>query len=96
MFGGNLPLQSPTLKMGDEDFALVSKSMKATYSAWENEPIPVKMKGTETMYGKVKESASTEDLNDQARRLLIFKDLLDKGAITPEEYEAKKRQILGL
>jgi uncharacterized membrane protein len=48
------------------------------------------------MYGKVKESASTEDLNDQARRLLIFKDLLDKGAITPEEYEAKKRQILGL
>ena len=86
----------PYIEMGDEDFALVSKSMKATYSAWENEPIPVKIKGTETMHGRVKESAPIEDLNDQARRLLIFKDLLDKGAITPEEYEAKKRQILGL
>ena len=89
-------IAKPYIEMGDEDFALVSKSMKATYSAWENEPIPVKIKGTETMYGKVKGSASTEDLNDQVRRLLIFKDLLDKGAITPEEYEAKKRQILGL
>jgi ribosomal protein S27AE len=86
----------PYIEMNDEDFALVSKSMKATYSAWDNEPIPVKIKGTETTYGKARESAPKDDLNDQARRLLIFKELLDKGAITPEEYEAKKRQILGL
>ena len=31
-----------------------------------------------------------------ARRLLLYKDLLDKGAITQEEYEEKKRQILDL
>ncbi len=86
----------PYVEMGDEDFALVSKSMKATYSSWENEPIPVKIKGTEKIYGTTKKSTPAEDLNDQARRLLIFKELLDKGAITPEEYEAKKRQILGL
>lgn len=31
-----------------------------------------------------------------AEELKIYKDLLDSGAITQEEYEAKKRQILGL
>ena len=31
-----------------------------------------------------------------ARRLLLYKDLLDKGAIAQEEYEEKKRQILDL
>ena len=31
-----------------------------------------------------------------ARQLLLYKDLLDKGAITQDEYEEKKRQILNL
>ena len=31
-----------------------------------------------------------------AAELKAFKELLDSGAITPEEYEAKKKQLLGL
>lgn len=38
--------------------------------------------------------ANTDD--EKVRRLLLYKDLLDKGAITQEEYEEKKRQILDL
>ncbi|MBE5926739.1 MAG: SHOCT domain-containing protein [Lachnospiraceae bacterium] len=31
-----------------------------------------------------------------AEALLAFKELLDKGAITQEEYDLKKKQLLGL
>ena len=31
-----------------------------------------------------------------AETLLVFKELLDKGAITQEEYDLKKKQLLGL
>lgn len=31
-----------------------------------------------------------------ADEIVKFKDLLDKGIITPEEFEAKKKQLLGL
>ena len=33
---------------------------------------------------------------DPADEILKYKRLLDAGAITPEEYEAKKKQLLGL
>lgn len=33
---------------------------------------------------------------DDADKLKIYKDLLDSGAITQEEFDAKKKQILGL
>jgi len=34
--------------------------------------------------------------NSDADELLKFKDLLDSGVLTQEEFEAKKRQLLGL
>jgi len=39
---------------------------------------------------RVKGTSSVE------QELRKYKDLLDKGLITPEEYEAKRRQLLGL
>ena len=40
------------------------------------------------------QSSSNDD--ETVRKILLYKDLLDRGAITAEEYEEKKRQILGL
>ena len=37
--------------------------------------------------------APTEDVADQIRR---FASLRDEGLLTPEEFEAKKTQLLGL
>ena len=47
--------------------------------------------------GKTKEVAakavSTEDGADELKK---YKDLYDQGVLTEEEFEAKKKQILGL
>ena len=42
------------------------------------------------------ESSQPTTASSDADELLKFKELLDAGAITEEEYEAKKKQILGL
>lgn len=42
---------------------------------------------------KVKKEEKTTSQADEIKK---FKELLDSGAITEEEYEAKKKQILGL
>lgn len=42
------------------------------------------------------ESNQSTPQSSDADELLKFKELLDEGAITEEEYEAKKKQILGL
>ena len=39
---------------------------------------------------------STTQNNTAADEILKFKDLLDKGIITQEEFDAKKKQLLGL
>lgn len=39
---------------------------------------------------------SNEDATSSADELLKFKDLLDAGVITQDEFDAKKKQILGL
>lgn len=38
----------------------------------------------------------TETKTDEADQLVKYKELLDKGVISQEEYEAKKKQLLGL
>ncbi len=38
----------------------------------------------------------TADANSQAQALEIYKDLLDKGTITQEDYDKKKKEILGI
>lgn len=38
----------------------------------------------------------TADANSQAQALGIYKDLLDKGTITQEDYDKKKKEILGI
>ena len=35
-------------------------------------------------------------VTDEADQLKKYKDLLDAGAITQEEFDAKKKQLLGL
>ncbi len=47
----------------------------------------------ETARNTVRESAPAADTAEQIAK---FKELLDSGAITQEEYDAKKRQLLGL
>lgn len=54
----------------------------------ENDP----QKGTSS--GEVKESVSKEV--DNLQQLKLCKELLDMGAITQEEFDAKKKQLLGL
>ena len=39
---------------------------------------------------------STHNKGTEADRLLKLKELLDSGAITQEEYESKKKQILNI
>lgn len=42
------------------------------------------------------EEQKAKGIKGQADEIAKFKELLDAGAITQEEYEAKKKQILGL
>lgn len=66
--------------------------------------LPVKEKAKEVTYSKEEEKASSED--DQAKQpvqvfssadeIRKFKELLDSGIITQEEFDAKKKQLLGL
>jgi predicted Zn-dependent peptidase len=35
-------------------------------------------------------------ITDSADQIAKYKDLLDKGIITQEEFDAKKKQLLGL
>ncbi len=39
---------------------------------------------------------TTNQTTDPAAEIAKYKSLLDSGAITPDEYEAKKKQLLGL
>lgn len=43
-----------------------------------------------------KPSVATEAKIDEADQLVKYKDLLDKGVISQEEFDAKKKQLLGL
>ncbi len=45
---------------------------------------------------QVSRRSLTDSGNNDADELMKYKQLLDAGAITQEEYEIKKRQILGL
>lgn len=45
---------------------------------------------------KVTTTTKTTSTNNSAEDLLMYKKLLDAGAITQEEYDAKKKQLLGL
>ena len=44
----------------------------------------------------VKQPTKTAKSNDRIEELTKLKDLLDTGAITQEEFDAKKKQILGV
>lgn len=50
----------------------------------------------ERVQAKQNQSPSVEVKSSDADELLKFKQLLDAGAINEDEYEAKKKQILGL
>lgn len=65
----------------------------AWHWSYAQEPVcePVK----ESKVEAVKESPSLPD-QDVANAIQKYKDLLDMGAITQEEYNAKKKQLLGL
>lgn len=42
------------------------------------------------------DSSSSADTSDVVQSLKAFKELLDSGIITQEEFDAKKKQLLGL
>ena len=46
-----------------------------------------------SLFSKKNKTSSEEDNLDKIRKL---KELLDMGAITPEEFDEKKKQLLGL
>ena len=62
--------------------------------------------GTKAMYefiiGKIREvrgkekSTTSNEVSTNADEILKYKQLLDMGAITTEEYERKKKQLLGI
>lgn len=45
---------------------------------------------------RVEDTVQGRDRPDRAEEIEEYKQLLDSGAITQEEYEAKKKQLLGL
>ncbi|MGM9566832.1 MAG: DUF4234 domain-containing protein [Clostridia bacterium] len=51
---------------------------------------------TEPLQTEADLQAEAADLNAQAENLKLLKKLLDEGILTPEEFEAKKKDILGL
>lgn len=81
------------IEIGESDFDKISTSMQFTDSRWEDELIPIKIKATGKIYGRLSKADNSN--NNQAQMLLLYKELLDKGAITQEEYNEKKKQILG-
>ena len=50
----------------------------------------------ERQQNKEKVVARTEVKSDEAEQLKKYKDLLDSGVITQEEFDAKKKQLLNL
>ena len=82
------------IEIGESDFDKISTSMQFTDSRWEDELIPIKIKATGKIYGRLSKADNNSN-NNQAQMLLLYKELLDKGAITQEEYNEKKKQILG-
>lgn len=42
-----------------------------------------------------KEETNTKSKNEELESLILYKELLDKGIITQEEFDAKKKEILG-
>lgn len=52
-------------------------------------------KSTMTAQDSIMEDKNAKE-KAAAETLLVFKELLDKGAITQEEYDVKKKQLLGL
>ncbi|MBR5773434.1 MAG: SHOCT domain-containing protein [Clostridia bacterium] len=52
-----------------------------------------RQKNTETSAPVATTIAQTDNTADQLKK---FKDLLDSGVITQEEFDAKKKQLLGL
>ncbi len=67
--------------------ATKSKSAKAT-------PTPGETKVIETLTSN--DTTVIADVADDVEALKKFKELLDMGAITKEEFDAKKKQLLGI
>ena len=53
-------------------------------------------RGTGTSPAQVSNASASSSSNNEAEQLKRFKDLLDSGVITQEEFDAKKKEILGL
>ena len=53
-------------------------------------------KHSETANSKANGNGNVSSEESQTERLIKLKELLDKGVISQEEFEAKKKQILGM
>ncbi|MBQ9937904.1 MAG: SHOCT domain-containing protein [Oscillospiraceae bacterium] len=47
-------------------------------------------------FGQVKDEEPVKNVGDSAKKVLQLKELMDAGAITQEEFEQKKKELLGL
>ena len=97
----DLPVDSvsATAKLGSRGIAVSTPSGKICFRA---------IKNAKEIYGVInnllierqqkKESVVTkvEAKVDEIEQLTKYKELLDKGVITQEEFDAKKKQLLGL
>ena len=57
---------------------------------------PTDAVGNEPIQTEAEAPAETADLGAQAENLRLLKELLDNGVLTQEEFDAKKKDILGL
>lgn len=90
VFGMNVRLDT----IGDEDIALGSYSpeIRSKLSA-EIQKIVSEYQNT---HGKTAQSVTNVIQKSPAEQIKEYKDLLDSGVITQEEFDAKKKQLLGL
>ncbi len=51
---------------------------------------------TKKLLSTIKESKNTPDSSDATSQIIKYKELLDSGAITQEEFDEKKKQLLNL
>lgn len=91
----SLDLQGPRFHDTEPDAASYLAGYRSGYAVMENLANELMLFGFPAA-GMPAEAAAVSSQTDAAEALLRFKELLDMGVLTQEEFDAKKKQLLAL